>query len=87
MLKHENDGAGDAGTGPGTRLGHGLAYNAANGFLLLFGGFRASGVPLDDTWGWDGERWALLADDGPAPRAFPGMTYESKGGRPILFGG
>ena len=80
-------GAGGAQSGPGPRLGHGLAHDARNGLTVLFGGFDRSGIPRDDTWGWDGVSWRLLAPGGPGARKWPAMAYDGTRGEIILFGG
>ncbi|MHB8320300.1 MAG: kelch repeat-containing protein [Acidimicrobiales bacterium] len=44
---------------PPIRAGASMAYDAATGQMLLFGGF-GSGVTLDDTWSWNGATWSQL---------------------------
>ena len=78
--------------GPPPRLGHALAYDTIRQRSVLFGGTSKIGVieaqfVLGDTWEWDGEAWTQVADTGPLPRAFHAMTYDSKRGRTLLFGG
>jgi hypothetical protein len=41
---------------PGRRALHAMAYDAARGRTVLFGG-NGDGRVLDDTWEWDGARW------------------------------
>jgi hypothetical protein len=53
--------AGDA--GPGGRAAHGMAYDPSLERVVLYGGVRDTayntrGVPLCDTWMYDGRRWA-----------------------------
>lgn len=43
-------------TSPSPRHGHAMAYDAARGEVVLFGGRDGSGV-LADTWTWDGTAW------------------------------
>jgi hypothetical protein len=44
---------------PHDRAGHALAYDAAHGTVVLFGGF-GSGY-LGDTWVWNGTKWQLAS--------------------------
>jgi len=59
-----------AASGPPGRDTHAMAYDAARGRVVLYGGGgdRGKGVPpywyLDDVWEWDGTRWTRAA---PAP--------------------
>jgi hypothetical protein len=78
--------------GPPPRQGHMLAYDAKRQRTVLFGGTSKIGLiegqfVFGDTWEWDGEAWTQVADSGPLPRAFHGMTYDSKRERTVLFGG
>jgi hypothetical protein len=43
-------------TRPPTRGGAAMAYDAATGTVVLFGGDNRHGV-LGDTWTWDGTTW------------------------------
>jgi hypothetical protein len=38
-----------------------MAYDAARGRVVLFGGWTFDGTPLGDTWTWDGATWLLQA--------------------------
>jgi hypothetical protein len=71
---------------PSPRSGHAMAYDAARGRVVLFGGVDASGV-RGDTWEWDGTTWTAKAITGPSPRADHAMVYDSGRGKVILFGG
>jgi len=42
--------------GPGSRFMHAMAYDAARGRVVLYGG-GSSDASFDDTWEWDGGRW------------------------------
>ncbi len=42
---------------PPARIASAIAYDAARGVTVLFGGAGISG-PLGDTWEWDGKAWA-----------------------------
>jgi hypothetical protein len=76
-----------AGPDPGTRAGHSMAYDAARGRIVLFGGQGAS--PLDrTTWEWDGRAWSLVAVSTPPPGRYRhGMAFDASRGRVVLFGG
>jgi len=79
---------------PLARYGEAMAYDAATGTTVLFGGFGSSGV-LGDTWTWDGSTWTW---DGStwtkqAPASHPtarydtDSTYDAASGSVVLFGG
>jgi hypothetical protein len=72
--------------GPGARSYSALAYDSANKVSLLFAGSK-SGIPIGDTWQWDGLNWTQLADTGPPPRSGHAMAYDSNRQRTVLFGG
>ncbi|MCA9709975.1 MAG: hypothetical protein KDK70_29320, partial [Myxococcales bacterium] len=77
---------------PPVRHSHALAYDAARGRVVLFGGL-ASGYDgddtslLGDTWEWDGCAWTEVATEGPSPREGQGMVYDDTRGVVLLFGG
>lgn len=54
--------------------------------MVLFGGVSGSRI-LGDAWEWDGNRWALAATEGPAPRTLHGLAYDGARRRVVLFGG
>jgi hypothetical protein len=70
----------------GPRNAHAMVYDEARQRVTLFGGADERSV-RGDTWGWEGERWRLLASDGPPPRTFPVMAYDRAQARILLFGG
>ena len=43
-------------TGPGARFMHAMAYDAARGRIVLYGGGTGD-ASFDDTWEWEGGRW------------------------------
>jgi hypothetical protein len=47
---------------PGQLSGQSLAYDAANGRVLMFGGKsdHLNSIPLNQTWAWDGSDWVRL---------------------------
>ena len=74
-------------SGPSTRTGHAMAFDAATGQTVLFGGDETpNGIEQQDTWAYDGG-WTLAASDGPDRRLGHTMAYDSLGGRVLLFGG
>ncbi len=59
-----------------------LAYDAATGSTVLFGG------GLDDTWTWDGSSWTRQAPATSPPwRYDAAMTYDEARQQVVLFGG
>jgi hypothetical protein len=74
-------------TSPVARAGGAMAYDAASGQLLLFGGGNGSGL-LGDTWTWNGVTWTQLTPaTSPSARAGATMAYDSAMGQVVLFGG
>jgi hypothetical protein len=78
-------------TSPPARDYAALAYDAAQGQVVLFGG---SGMPggvlgyFNDTWVWDGTNWTQeFPADSPSARGAFGMTYDAAHGQVVLFGG
>lgn len=71
---------------PSARFGSAMAYDAARGVVVLFGG----GVPGADaeTWEWDGTNWSKkLPANSPSPRYYHAMAYDMVRGVTVLFGG
>jgi Galactose oxidase, central domain/MBG domain len=66
---------------PSHRAEAGMAYDAADGYLVLFGGTNVSG-PQNDTWSFAGGTWTRLrpavSPPAPTPDAF---SYDSTDGR------
>jgi hypothetical protein len=64
-----------------------MAYDAATGTVVLFGGSRASGS-FSDTWTWDGSTWTKHT---PAPkppaRYKASMAYDAATSTVVLFAG
>jgi len=74
-------------TAPGSRSHHALAYDAARGTVVVFGGRRSQG-PSSDTWEWDGAVWRQRSPTrSPPPRAGHAMAYDSARSRIVMFGG
>jgi len=78
---------------PPARQAHVMAYDERRGRTVLFGGMGNGGGPgqrppmLGDTWEYDGAAWTERKVAGPSPRNGAGVTYDSKRGLVILFGG
>lgn len=73
---------------PSPRDGHRMAYDAARGELVLFGGNDGSpAFQSGETWLWDGATWQLGSSSGPPPRTEHALSYDSLRDRTVLFGG
>ena len=78
----------DHGTAP--RALFGLAYDAARGRTVLFGGvgvFGPNAPSFGDTWEWDGARWTQLEVTGPSARDHIAMAYDAANRRVVMHGG
>jgi hypothetical protein len=82
-------------TNPPARSAHAMVFDERRGVTVVFGG---SGVaaqaqpnqpnpPLADLWEYDGTAWTQKTVSGPPGRLAAGITYDSKRGLVILFGG
>ncbi|MCI4331594.1 MAG: kelch repeat-containing protein [Thermoplasmata archaeon] len=74
---------------PGPRMGAGLAYDAADGYVVMFGGYDRSGGGFDgDTWTFLAGVWTFVnASTHPSARWGMGMDYDANDGYVLLFGG
>ena len=74
-----------------------MAYDAARGRTVMFGGFIVGGPPWTgggsgsystqgDGYTWDGSTWTQMATT-PTHRGFAAMAYDSARQRCVLFGG
>lgn len=74
--------------GPAVRTEVQMAFDAAHGESVMFGGRNATGAQLDETWLWNGARW-LQATPAVRPPAREGaaMAYDVARRRLVLFGG
>jgi hypothetical protein len=82
-------------TSPPARAYQGMAYDAATGSILLFGGQTSGFTILNDTWSWNGSTWTELSSPAncttactasPPARGWPAMS-NSQGNSLLLFGG
>jgi hypothetical protein len=65
-----------------------MAYDAATGNVILFGGTGSDGTALGDTWSFDGTNWVELNPaSSPSPRWNVSMTYDPATQMIVLFGG
>jgi hypothetical protein len=74
---------------PGTYAGT-MVYDAADGYVLLFGGLTASGGigGSNDTWAYRNGTWTQLHPAvSPPGRAWAMMAYDPAAGYVVLFGG
>ena len=72
---------------PPSRKGHVMAFDAARGKVVLFGGWR-TGALLNDTWEWDGATWTqVLTTLQPSPRGSAAFAYDPLLQKCVLFGG
>lgn len=72
---------------PSARAWASMAFDAARGELVMFGGFDGNTL-LDDTWTWDGENWTLQSPNTvPDPRFAHGLAYDAARERVVMFGG
>ena len=64
-----------------------MAYNAANGTIVLFGG-NSGGNVLGDTWVYNGTTWTQqFPANSPSARYGSTMAYDATNGNVVLFGG
>jgi hypothetical protein len=77
--------------GPAPRVGAGFIYDAADGYLLLFGGQlwngSAPGNVTSQTWSYAHGAWSYLGAAGPAPRFDAPLAYDALDGYVVLYGG
>ena len=65
-----------------------MAYDAAIGQLVLFGGTSSNGTVLNDTWTYNGTTWTQLSPlTSPSARSDFSMAYDPAMGQLVLFGG
>ena len=74
-------------TSPSPRERAAMAYDAATGQLVLFGGGSSGGF-LNDTWVWNGQTWIQQHPAvSPSPRGQGSMVYDPATQQLSLFGG
>ncbi|MBK9386122.1 MAG: hypothetical protein IPN34_15020 [Planctomycetes bacterium] len=73
---------------PPSRNMHAMAYDAARGVTVLFGGLNHQSARFPDTWEWDGTNWTLRHDMAVnQERYLVAMAYDSARRRTVRFGG
>ena len=72
---------------PSGRTGSSMAFHAASGKVVLFGGFALGLGPLSDTWLWDGSTWTQTGGPGPSARSGAAMAEDPARGEVLLVGG
>jgi hypothetical protein len=74
---------------PPGRFASGIAYDAKDGYVVLFGGLNSSSRKFyGDTWKFSAGDWSKLSTPtAPSARAYVGMAYDSTDGYVLLFGG
>jgi hypothetical protein len=70
---------------PSGRWGGGLAWDAAAGAMILFGGQNESGV--SDTWAYNKGNWTQLFPSVSPPAGGGPMVYDAASSEVVLFGG
>ncbi|MBS1801855.1 MAG: PASTA domain-containing protein [Acidobacteria bacterium] len=72
---------------PPARNATAMAYDAAHGNVVMFGG-SVSGSRGGDTWIWNGTTWTQMSPaNSPPARDDYAMTYDAAHGQVVLFGG
>src|SRR5215472_6922630 len=72
---------------PSARYQASMAYDAATGTVVMFGGL-SNGKYLGDTWTWNGSAWAKQAPAAaPSARGGAAMAYDAATGTVVMFGG
>jgi hypothetical protein len=66
-----------------------MAYDAATGTVVMFGGVGTSNEPAyADTWTWNGTTWTQQHPAASPPGGFGVvMAYDAATGTVVLFGG
>src|SRR5262249_2828855 len=73
--------------GPSGRTGHAIAFDAARGRLVLFGGDNWN-QNLGDTWEWNGIAWTQFTPAvAPGAGAGTAVGFHAAAGGGVLFGG
>jgi Galactose oxidase, central domain len=73
---------------PAARQGAMMAYDAAHGQVVLFGGLSTSGKLMNDTWIWNGSNWTRQSPaNSPSVRELGMMACDPATSEVVLFGG
>lgn len=73
---------------PSGRGGAAMAYDTADGYVLMFGGCGST-CPLGDTWKYSGSLWTQVPITGasPLPRFLAGAAYDAQDSYVVLSAG
>ena len=80
-------------TGPGGRGRTSMVYDSKRKQVILFGGLGGrpgrgqTQILHDDIWGWNGKVWQKLGDGGPPGRYAHAMSFDTRRGVLLLYGG
>lgn len=75
-------------TRPSARRRPAMAFDAARGECVMFGGGAGTSTFLADTWTWNGSTWTQrFPAVAPSPRFGAAMAYDSARQVVVLFGG
>ena len=73
---------------PPARSGHELVYHNRLKMVLLVNGDHAVGADEPGKlWGWDGQCWRVVTEDGPVSRELGGVAYDTRRDVLVLYGG
>ena len=75
---------------PPSAFAVGLIYDPLDRYVLEFGGIRGGTGSFSSTWRYVAGNWTNLTSSAgtpPAPRGFPGLTYDPIRQEIVLFGG
>jgi len=75
--------------GPTPRWRAAMAFDAARGVTVLYGGTLTGESSLADTWEWDGVAWTQRFPAGAPPNGLDGATaaFDPTSNRVVLYGG
>ncbi|MCI4338624.1 MAG: hypothetical protein L3J72_04915, partial [Thermoplasmata archaeon] len=74
-----------ASASPPARWNPELVFDAADGYLLLYGG-RNTTQFFNDSWSFNGTNWTHLGTTLAPPWGYGSMTYDAKDGYVLFFG-
>ncbi|MCI4373440.1 MAG: hypothetical protein L3K02_07360 [Thermoplasmata archaeon] len=76
-------------TAPSPRYGMAMAFDAADGYILAFGGATSTGVPFDETWTFNGTWSDITSAQTVSPPAVfnAGVTYDGTTHSVLLLDG
>jgi cysteine-rich repeat protein len=65
-----------------------LVYDSVRREVVVFSGANErAGIPVADTWAFDGETWRKRSSSGPVPRSQHALAFDTARGRVVMFGG